>query len=42
MIDRINFFDLPVNNNLIKYDIIQKIATGQRDDYWLFTRLYLF
>ena len=41
MIDRRNFFDLPVNNNLIKYDI-QKIATGQRDDYWLFTRLYLF
>ena len=32
MIDRRNFFDLPVNNNLIKYDIIQKIATGQRDD----------
>ena len=42
MIGRRNVFDLPVNNNLITYDIIQKIATGQRDDYWLFTGLYLF
>ena len=27
------FFDQPVRNNLITYDNIQKIATGQRDDY---------
>ena len=28
-----NFFDQPVRNNLITYDNIQKIATGQGDDY---------
>ena len=28
-----NFFDQPVRNNFITYDIIQKIATGQEDDY---------
>ena len=27
------FFDQPVRNNLITYDNIQKIATGQGDDY---------
>ena len=32
-IDRRNFFDQPVNNNSITYDIIRKIATGQEDDY---------
>ena len=32
MIDGQNFFDQPVNNNLITYDI-QKIATGPGDDY---------
>ena len=29
----INFFDKSVKNNLITYDNIQKIATGQADDY---------
>ena len=33
MIDSQNFFDQPVRNNLIAYDNIQKIATGQGDDY---------
>ena len=33
MIDGQNFFDLPVRNDLITYDNIQKIATGQGDDY---------
>ena len=28
-----DFFDQPIKNNLITYDNIQKIATGQRDDY---------
>ena len=28
-----NFFDQPVRNNLITYDNIRKIATGQGDDY---------
>ena len=32
MINGQNFFDQPVRNNLITYDI-QKIATGQGDDY---------
>ena len=29
----INFFDQPASNNLISYDNIQKITTGQGDDY---------
>ena len=33
MTDSQNFFDQPVRNNLITYDNIQKIATGQGDDY---------
>ena len=33
MIDGQNFFDQPVRNDLITYDNIQKIATGQGDDY---------
>ena len=33
MIDGRNFFDQPLKNNLITYDNIQKIATGQGDDY---------
>ena len=33
MIDGKSFFDLLVKNNLGTYDSIQKIATGQRDDY---------
>ena len=33
MIDGKNFFDQPVKNDLIKYQNIQKAATGQRDDY---------
>ena len=28
-----NVFDQPVKNNLRKYENIQKIATGQGDDY---------
>ena len=28
-----NFFDQPVRNNLIAYDNIWKIPTGQEDDY---------
>ena len=32
MIDRRNIFDQPVKCNLITYDNIWKIATGQRDD----------
>ena len=33
MIDGRNLFDQPVKNNLITYDNIRKIATGQGDDY---------
>ena len=33
MIDGKNVFDQPVKINLITYDSIQKIATGQGDDY---------
>ena len=33
MIDRENFFDQPVKNNLRTYDNIRKNATGQEDDY---------
>ena len=33
MIDGRNFFDQPVKDNLITYDNIRKIATGQGDDY---------
>ena len=33
MIDGKNFFGQPFKNNLIIYDSIQNIATGQRDDY---------
>ena len=33
MIDVRNLFDQPVKNNLITYDNIRKIATGQGDDY---------
>ena len=33
MIDGRNFFDQPVKNNLITYDNIRKIATGQGDHY---------
>ena len=33
MIDGQNIFDQPITNNLITYDNIQKIATGQGDDY---------
>ena len=35
MIDGLNFFDQPIRNNLIAYDNIRKIATGQGDDYRL-------
>ena len=33
MIDWQNFFDQPVRNDLIRYDNIRKIATGQGDDH---------
>ena len=33
MIDRQNFFNQALRNDLITYDSIQKIATGQGDDY---------
>ena len=33
MIDGQNFFDQPVRNDLITYDNIRKIATGQGEDY---------
>ena len=33
MIDGQKFFDQPVRNNLITYDSIPKMATGQGDDY---------
>ena len=33
MVNGQNFLDQPVRNNLRTYDSIQKIATGQRDDY---------
>ena len=32
MIDGRNFFDQPVKNNLIRYDNIRMVTTGQRDD----------
>ena len=32
MIDRRNFFDQPIKNDLKTYDNIRKIATGQSDD----------
>ena len=33
MIDGQNLFDQPIRNNLITYDSIRKIGTGQGDDY---------
>ena len=33
MIDRKNFFDQPIKNDLRTYEHIRKIATGQGDDY---------
>ena len=33
MIDGQNFFDQPVKNYITRYIPIQKIATGQGDDY---------
>ena len=33
MIDGQNFFDQSIRNDLTIYDKIQKISTGQRDDY---------
>ena len=43
MIDGKIFFDKLVKNNETTYDNIQKIATGQGDDYtavWLLNYLY--
>ena len=33
MIDGQNFFDKPARNDLMAYDNIRTIVTGQRDDY---------
>ena len=33
MIDGKNFFDQPVKNDLMTFENIQNIATGQGDDY---------
>ena len=33
MIDEQNFFDQPVRSDLVTYDSIRKIATGQGYDY---------
>ena len=33
IIDGQNFYDQPVRNDLMTYDVIQKITTGQGDDY---------
>ena len=33
MIDGQNVFDQPIRNSLITYDNIQKVPTGQADDY---------
>ena len=33
MIDGQNFFDQPIRNNLITYDNIRKVSTGQGDHY---------
>ena len=33
MIDRKSFFDQPVKNDIITYENIRKIATGQGDGY---------
>ena len=41
MIDGQKVFDQPVRNDLITYDNIRTVATGQAYK-WLFARLYLF
>ena len=44
MIDGKNFFDQPVKNDLVTYENIRKIATGQGDDYtngYLLDYIYL-
>ena len=33
MIDGENFFNQPIQNNIVTYENIRKIATGQGDDY---------
>ena len=33
MIDGQNFLDQPIRNNVITYDNIRKVSTGQGDDY---------
>ena len=33
MLDGKNVFDQPVKNDLIAYENMRKIATGQEDDY---------
>ena len=40
MVDGRNFFDQPVRKDLITYGNIQKITSGQGDNYnWVYTRL---
>ena len=44
MIDGQIFFDQPIRNNLIAYDNIRKVSTGQEDDHttgWLLDYDYL-
>ena len=33
LIDGRNFYDQPINDQIKKYDVIRKIATGKGDDY---------
>ena len=40
MIDGKNFFDQPIKNDYRTYDNIQKITTGQRDNYTTSCLLY--
>ena len=42
MIDGRNVFDQPIKNDQITYDYIQKIATGQGDEYTTCCLLSLF
>ena len=42
MIDGKNFLDQPIYSKFKTYENIRKIATGKKDDYWLFISLFLF
>ena len=41
IVDGKDIFEQPIKNDLKTYDNIRKIATGQRDDYWLLAKLHL-